>query len=222
MTEPVPLTTYEPSDSRPPSDLAQVKGCGMGNLADAPPADLRHAPAHGCELRLRGHRRRLGGQRPRQPPQRRPHERGPGARGRASGLHLGRLHPHACGAAVPDRQPLLRLEVRIRTRAAHERAQDLPRPWQGPGRLQQHQRHDLPARQPAGLRTLGCRPGHGDLGLRALPAVLQAHGIVPGRRPQGRVPRPRRALGAGTRPGHEPAVRRLLRSGAAGGLRTDR
>ncbi len=44
----------------------------------------------------------------------------------------------------------------------------------------------------------------------------------PGRRPQGRVPRPRRPVGAGTRPGHEPAVRRLLRSGAAGGLRTDR
>ena len=29
-------------------------------------------------------------------------------------------------------------------------------------------------------------------------------------------------VGAGTRPGHEPAVRRLLRGGAAGGLRADR
>ena len=31
---------------------------------------------------------------------------------------LGRLHPHAGGAVVPDRQPLLRLEVRVRARAA--------------------------------------------------------------------------------------------------------
>ncbi len=44
------------------------------------------------------------------------------------------------------------------------------------GRLEQHQRDDLPARQPARLRALGRRPGHGDLGLRALPALLQAHG----------------------------------------------
>ncbi len=33
-----------------------------------------------------------------------------------------------------------------------------------------HQRDDLPARQPAGLRAVGVRSGHGDLGLRALPA----------------------------------------------------
>ena len=64
----------------------------------------------------------------------------------------------------------------------HERPPHLPRPRQGARRLEQHQRDDLPARQPAGLRALGRRPGHGRLGLRALPAVLQADGDLPGRR----------------------------------------
>ena len=44
------------------------------------------------------------------------------------------------------------------------------------------QRHDLPARQPARLRALGGRPRDGELGLRALPAVLQADGDLPRRR----------------------------------------
>ena len=70
---------------------------------------------------------------------------------------------------------------------------DLPRARQGARRLQQHQRDDLPARQPAGLRALGRRPGHGDVGLRALPPVLQADGELPGRRARRRVPRSRRA-----------------------------
>ena len=65
----------------------------------------------------------------------------------------------------PDRQPALRLEVRVRPRAAHERPPDLPRPRQGARRLQQHQRDDLPARQPAGLRALGRRAGHEGVGL---------------------------------------------------------
>ena len=51
------------------------------------------------------------------------------------------------------------------------------------GGSSQHQRPDLPARQPARLRALGGRPGHGDLGLRPLPAVLQADGDVPSRPP---------------------------------------
>ena len=68
---------------------------------------------------------------------------------------MGLVHPHAGGAAVPDRQPVLRLEVRVRAGAAHERPPHLPRPRQGARRLQQHQRDDLPARQPAGLRALG-------------------------------------------------------------------
>ena len=77
---------------------------------------------------------------------------------------------------------VLRLEVRERARAVHERPQDLPRPRQGARRLEQHQRDDLPTRQPARLRALGRRPGHGDLGLRPLPAVLQEDGELPGRR----------------------------------------
>ncbi len=77
---------------------------------------------------------------------------------------MGRLHPHARRADLPDRQPVLRLEVRVGARAAHERAPGLPRPRQGARRLEQHQRDDLPARQPDGLRALGGRPGHGGRG----------------------------------------------------------
>ena len=64
-------------------------------------------------------------------------------------------------------------------------------------------------------------PGMASLGLRALPAVLQADGELPrGRADDG--PRPRRAAGAGTRPGHQPAVRGLLRGRPGGRLRADR
>ena len=68
---------------------------------------------------------------------------------------MGRLHPHARRAVVPDRQPLLRLEVRVRARAAHGRPPHLPRARQGARRIELDQRDDLPARQPAGLRALG-------------------------------------------------------------------
>ena len=86
-----------------------------------------------------------------------PVDAGAGARSRPARLPLGRVHPHAGGAVVPDRQPLLRLEVRVGARAVHERPPHLPRPRQGARRLEQHQRHDLPARQPARLRALGRR-----------------------------------------------------------------
>ena len=61
-------------------------------------------------------------------------------------------------------------------RVVHARGKD-------PGRVEQHQRDDLPARQPARLRAVGGRPRHGDVGLRALPAVLPADGDVPRRAP---------------------------------------
>ena len=77
------------------------------------------------------------------------------------------------------------------------------------GGSSQHQRDDLPARQPAGLRALGRRPGHGDVGLRPLPALLQADGELPRRRR--RVPRRRRSARARARARDEPAVRRVLR-----------
>ena len=130
------------------------------------------------------------------------------------------VHPHAGRAAHPDRQPLLRLALRVRAGAAHGRPADLPRPRQGARRLVQHQRNDLPAGQPAGLRALGRRQGHGDLELRALPAVLQAHGDLPGRRR--RVARRQRPAGPGARAGDQPAVRRVLRGRAAGRLPADR
>ena len=100
----------------------------------------------------------------------------------SSRLPLGRLHPHARGAHLPDRLELVRLEVRVRARTAHGRTPHLPRARQGPRRIEQHQRDDLPARQPAGLRAVGRRPRHGDMGLRPLPPLLQAHGDAASRR----------------------------------------
>ncbi len=135
------------------------------------------------------------------------------------GCEVGLLHPHAGRAHAPDRQPLLRLEVRVRARAVHARPPHLPRARQGARRLELDQRDDLPARQPARHRALGRRPGHGVVELRELPAVLQAHGDVPRRRR--RVPRRRRPAGARARSGHEPALRRVLRGGAAGRLLAD-
>ena len=44
------------------------------------------------------------------------------------------------------------------------------------GGSSQHQRDDLPARQPDGLRALGGRAGDGGVGLPPLPALLQADG----------------------------------------------
>ncbi len=93
------------------------------------------------------------------------------------------------GADLPDRQPVLRLEVRVGTGTVHERPPHLPRPRQDPGRVLQHQRPDLPARQPARLRAMGGRPRDGDVGLRPLPAVLQADGDLPGGRGGRPVPR---------------------------------
>ncbi len=75
---------------------------------------------------------------------------------------------------------------------------------------------------PLDYERWGADAGHGDVGLRALPPVLQADGDVPGRRPAGRLPRARRTVGPGAGPGHEPAVRRVLRGGAAGRLHADR
>src|SRR5450759_5103582 len=69
----------------------------------------------------------------RQPPERRRVDSRAGAGGGTAGLRLGRVYPHARGALVPDRKPVLRLALRVRTRTAHERPADLPRSWQGAG-----------------------------------------------------------------------------------------
>src|SRR5918999_6159475 len=123
---------------------------------------------HGNAVRLRDRRRRLGGQRAREPalagsrvPSTRP-------RGGPAGLVLGPPGPHARGARLPDRQSLLRLAVRVRAGALYGRPAGLPRAREGAGWLEQRQRDDLPARQSAGLRALGLDGGHGVLGLRAL------------------------------------------------------
>ncbi len=167
-------------------------------------------------VRLRDRGRRIGRIGARQPALDRPIQPGAGARGGTSRLQVGRLHPHAGGARLPDRQQALRLEVRDRARAVHERPPRVPRPRQGARRVVVDQRHDLPARQPDGLRTLGGRPWHGHVGLRPLPPVLQAHGELPRRRR--RVPRRPRPARARARARREPALRRVLRSHATGRL----
>src|SRR5438034_74063 len=86
--------------------------------------------------------------------------------------------PNALGHAVPLRQPLLRLALLLRTRADARQPQDRALPRQGAGWLKLDQRHVLPARQRADLRRVGARARHADVGLRALPALLQAHGDV--------------------------------------------
>ena len=72
---------------------------------------------------------------------------------------------------------------------------------------------------PLDYERWGGRPGDGGLGLRALPAVLQEDGDLPGGR--GRVPRRGRPAGAGARPGRRPAVPGVLRRGAAGRVPAD-
>ena len=169
------------------------------------------------QIRLHHRRGRLGRQCARQPPHRGRFEPGPRAGGGAPRLPLGHPRPHARGSDHADREPLLRLEVRVRAGAVHGRAADLSRPREAARRLEQHQRDDLPARQPARLRAVGVRSRDGGVGLRALPALLQANGDLPsGRR---RVPGDRRPARARTWACHESAVRGFLRSSAAGGLR---
>ena len=158
----------------------------------------------------------------REPALGRPVDARPRARGRPVRLADRPVHPHAGGAHLSDRQPVLRLEVRVRARAVHARPEDLPRPGQGPRREQQHQRADLPARQPARLRALGGRPGHGDLGLRPLPAVLQADGDGARGRRRRSVARARWPARPGAWAGHEPVVHGVLRERPGGRLPADR
>ena len=62
----------------------------------------------------------------------------------------------------------------------------------------------------------------GELGLRPLPAVLQADGELPRGGPGRSLPRPRRSPGARAGPGPRPPLRRLLRRRAGGRLPADR
>ncbi len=152
----------------------------------------------------------------RQPALRRSQHHGPGPRGRPLRLADRPVHPHAGGAAVPDRQPALRLALRDGPGAGAQRPQGVPRAGQAARRVEQHQRDDLPARQPDGLRALGGRAGDEGVGLPPLPALLQEDGELPGRRR--RVAGRRRAAQARARARHEPAVRGVLRGRSAGRL----
>ena len=134
-------------------------------------------------------------------------------------LLVGRVHPHAGGVLVSDRQPALRLVLRIRAGAVHGRAPRRPCPRQGARRVELDQRDDLPARQRARLREVGGRARARALELRPLPALLQAHGDV--RRGRRRLPRRPRPARPRTRPGDERALRGVPRGDDAGRLRAN-
>ena len=149
---------------------------------------------------------------------RRPGDARPRPRGRPARLPARRVHPHARGPDVPDRQPLLRLEVRVGARAVHERPARLPRPRQGPRRQLSINGMIFQRGNPLDYERWAADPGHGDVGLRPLPAVLQADGGLHRGRSRRPVARPRRSARPGARPGDEPAVRGLVRGRAAGRL----
>ena len=156
-----------------------------------------------------------------QPALRRQRHQRPGPGGRPLRLEDRPVHPHARRTAVPHRQPLLRLALPDRPRAGPGRPAGRACARQGARRLVQHQRDDLPAGQPDGLRALGCRARDEGVGLRPLPALLQADGDPPPRgrhRRRRRLARRRRTARAGARPGREPALRGVLRGGPGGRL----
>ena len=189
--------------------------CRWGCGGPCPCSADEEPPA--ADVRRRHRRGRVGGVGAGQPVERRSFDAGARPRGGAARPALGRVRADAGGADVPDRQPLLRLEVRVRARAAPRWPARLPRQGQGARRLVEHQRDDLPARQPARLRALGRRSRDEPVGSRPLPAVLPADGGLPRGERRRPVPWPRRPAGARARTGVQPAVRRLLRGGPAGG-----
>ncbi len=133
---------------------------------------------------------------------------------------MGRLHPHARRALVPDRLALLRLALRVGAGAVHGRPPRLARAREGARRVELDQRDDLPAREPARLREVGDGARARALGLRALPPVLQADGDLPVGRE--RVPRRVGPARRRARARHESSLRGVPRSRAASRLRADR
>ena len=99
---------------------------------------------------------------------------------------------------------------------AHLGGRRLPRAGQGPGRLVEHQRHDLPAGQPGRLREVGSRAGDGALGLRATACRTSnewrpaSPGLTTGEAATDRSSRARaRPPGRCSPPGSTPAPRRV-------------
>ncbi len=175
-------------------------------------------------VRLHHRRRRLGGQRARRPAVGRPDHPGARARGGQARLPLGPVHPHARGADLPDRLAVLRLEVRVASpsrylngrRIYHARGKvlggsssingmifqrgnplDYERWAADPGMSSWDYAHCLPYFK----RMENClaAPGTPDEPFRGTdgPLVLERG------------------------PGHQPAVRRVLRGGAAGRVPAD-
>src|SRR4051795_13230164 len=147
--------------------------------------------------------------------------RGPavGARGRARRRARGgrpghaRGHPPAADVAraVGHRG---RLGLRDDAAGAQRRARAPVAARQGARRVEQPQRHGLPARQPGRLRRLGVPRPQG-LGLRRAAAALPPHGGRARRRPA--LPRPRWPEHAAPRARPEPDLRRVRRGRAREG-----
>ena len=166
-------------------------------------------------VRLRDRRRRLRRLRARQPAECGPVDARPRARGRAARL------------AVSTSSSTCRPRCRFRSAAASTTGsyESEPEPHMD-GRRIYHARGKVlggsssingmifQRGNPLDYEKLGAGAGPGVLGLRALPAVLQADGDVPGRRR--RVARRRRAAGPRARPRGRPALRRVLRRRAGG------
>ena len=142
-----------------------------------------------------------------------------GARGRPAGLQVGRLHPHARRADVPDRQQVLRLEVRVGARADmngrriyHARGKVLGGSSSINGMIFQRG-------NPMDYERWAADPGMADWDYaHCLPYFKRMETCLAG---GGRVPRRRRPAAARARARHQPAVHRVLRGGAAGGVRAD-
>ena len=168
--------------ARPPAGRARGRRRRARARPRGPPHLIYHAHDR-LPLRLRDRRRRVGGLRAGQPAERGSGHARAGARGGPQRLPWDVLihMPAALAFALGNRFYDWRYESEPEPHM--QRPADRARAREGARRVELDQRDDLPARQPAGLRALGGRPRDGDVGLRALPAVLQADGELPrGRR----------------------------------------
>ena len=168
------------------------------------------------EIRLRDRGRRLGRMRHRQPALRRPSHHGPGPRGRPLRLADRPVHPHAGRAAVPDRQPVLRLayetdpEPELNGRKVfHARGKVLGGSSSINGMIFQRG-------NPMDYERWAAEPGMKEWDyLHCLPYFKRMENCLAGADEWRGGDGP---LKLERGPGHEPAVRGVLRGGAAGRL----